>query len=290
MFVEFKHTLRRYTGQILGWGISLALLGIMMVSVYDSLADQMDLYEQMIKSMPEGFMAFFGGLNVMASPEGFIAMEFFSYMPLILGIFAVQAGSGLLVRDEEEGTLDLILAHPVSRTGLFLGRLLAFLLAMGLILGIAWLGIIVPMNWSTLSLSGIAVARPFLSLYAQMVIFGSAGLVLSLFLPSRRWTSMFTGLLLVASFFVEGFAEINENLESIARLTPLSYYQHLEAFGGLKGEWLLGLFSASMVLIGLAWWRFSRRDIRVAGEGGWRLPDLKPFTERGGGEGESLSA
>jgi len=24
----------------------------------------------------------------------------------------------------------------------------------------------------------------------------------------------------------------------------------------------------------IAWWRFERRDIRVGGEGGWRLPVL----------------
>ena len=278
MFVEFKHTLRRFTGQILGWGIGLALLGVLLISVYDSLAEQMELYQEMIQSMPEGMMAFFGGQDVMATPEGFVAMEFFSYMPLILGIFAVQACTGLLARDEEEGILDLIMAHPVSRTELFLGRLLAFLLAAAAILVFSWLGIVVPMNWSTMSLSFIAVARPFLSLYAVLVLFGTLGLLLSLILPSRRWASMTTGLLLVASFFIDGLAELNQDLESFARLTPLNYYEHLEAFGGLNGEWLIGLFAASIVFAGLAWWRYSQRDIRVAGEGGWKL-NLKPFSE-----------
>jgi ABC-2 type transport system permease protein len=278
MFVEFTHTLRKYTGQILGWGIGLALLGVLLISVYDSLADQMELYQEMVQSLPENMMAFFGGQDVMATPEGFVAMEFFSYMPLILGIFAVQAGSGLLARDEEEGTLDLIMAHPISRTGLFLGRLLAFLLALAAVLVLAWLGIVVPMNWSTMSLSLVEVARPFVSLYAVLVFFGALGLLLSLVLPSRRWASLTTGLVLVAGFFIDGLAELNENLESLARLTPLNYYQHLEAFDGLKAEWLLGLFAVSLIFSGLAWWRYLRRDIRVAGEGGWKLAGLNPFS------------
>jgi len=29
-----------------------------------------------------------------------------------------------------------------------------------------------------------------------------------------------------------------------------------------------------MVLALLAWWRFERREIRVGGESGWRLPKL----------------
>lgn len=280
MFVEFKHALKKYTGQILGWGIGLALLGILLIAVYDSMAEQMELYQEMVQTLPEGMMAFFGGQDVMATPEGFVAMEFFSYMPLILGIFAVQVGTGLLVRDEEEGILDLIMAHPVSRSGLFLGRLGAFLLSTGIILVIAWLGIVVPMNWSTMSLRLVAVARPFLSLYAVMVFFGTLGLLLSMVLPSRRWASMITGLVLVVGFFIDGLGELNENLENIAWLTPMHYYEHLEAFDGLNIGWLLGLFAVSLVFTGLAWWRYLRRDIRVAGEGGWSLNDLNPLTVR----------
>jgi ABC-2 type transport system permease protein len=282
MFVEFKHSMRRYTGQIVGWGIGLALLGILLVSVFDSFADQMDMYEQLIESFPQEFMAFFGDLSAMASPEGYIAIEFFSYMPLILGIFAIQAGTGLLVRDEEEGTLDLILAYPASRTGLFIGRFLAFLCTMAVVLFIAWLGIVVPMNWFSMSLGWGEVARPFLSLYADMVLFGALGVLLSMLLPSRRLASMATGLLLVASFFITGFAELNENLETAAKLSPLEYYQTQEAFAGLNKEWLFGLLAAAAVFALLAWWRFAKRDIRVGGEGGWRWGQIIPQSRRSG--------
>ncbi|MFO8035462.1 MAG: ABC transporter permease subunit [Anaerolineales bacterium] len=280
MFVEFKHSLRRYTGQILGWGIGLALLGVLLVSMFDSFADQMEMYEQLIESFPKEYMAFFGDMGAMGSPEGFISIEFFSYMPLILGIFAVQAGTGLLVRDEEEGTLDLIMAHPVSRTGLFAGRFLALLFTMAAVLFIAWLGIMIPMNWSSMSLGWDEVARPFLSLYAEMVLFGMLGVLLSMLLPSRRLASMTTGLLLVASFFITGFAELNENLETAAKFSPLEYYQTREAFADLNEEWFFGLLAAAAVFAILAWWRFAKRDIRVGGEGGWRLGQVIPRFRR----------
>lgn len=270
MFVEFKHALRRYLGQILGWGIGLALLGLLLIPIYDSFADQQETFQQLIEMYPPEMSAFFGDLSAMATPEGFIAIEFFSFMPLILGIFAVQAGSGLLARDEENGTLDLIMAHPVSRTGLYVGRVLAFLVAMAGVLIIAWLGMIAPMSWSSISLGWGELARPFLSLYVEMMLFGMLGTSLSMFLPSRRLASMVTGVLLVVSFFVPGFAELNENLESAAKLSPLNYYQTREAFSGLNGEWLFGLLAAAAMFAVSAWWRFQRRDLRVAGEGGWR--------------------
>jgi ABC-2 type transport system permease protein len=80
------------------------------------------------------------------------------------------------------------------------------------------------------------------------------------------------GLLLVASFFVTSLARIDESLEGVARLSPLNYYQSGQAILGLNGEWIVGLLVASAVFVLLAGWRFERRDIRVGGEGSWRLP------------------
>jgi len=122
----FRYTLSRFRGQILGWGIAILLLGLMLMWFYPSIAEQQENFEQLLEIYPEEMTAFFGDLSTMVTPEGFLSIEYFSYMPLILGIFAVLMGSGLLVSDEENGTLDLVLAHPVSRTALFFGRLLAW--------------------------------------------------------------------------------------------------------------------------------------------------------------------
>ena len=66
-------------------------------------------------------------------------MYAFSMLPVIIGIFAVIAGSGLIVSDEEHGRLDLIIAHPVGRTPFFWGRFLG-LLACSIIHLLFWAG------------------------------------------------------------------------------------------------------------------------------------------------------
>jgi hypothetical protein len=55
-------------------------------------------------------------ISAIFDPSGFINFTVFSYMPVVLGIFAIQAGGGLLAGDEEKALLDLVLAHLVSRT------------------------------------------------------------------------------------------------------------------------------------------------------------------------------
>ena len=278
MMTIFRYTLRRFRGQILGWGIALALLAVLLVSMYDSFAGEQEQFAELLEIYPPEISAFIGDLTTMTTPEGWVSLEFFSYMPLILGIFGVLMGSGLLVSDEESGTLDLIMAHPVSRTALFMGRLLAFVTATVAILVITWLGFIVSMTWSSMDIGWGRMWLPLLSLLAELLLFGTISLFLSMLLPSRRLAATTAGLLLVASFFITGLAKINEDLEPVAKLSPLNYYQAQEAFHALNGAWLAGLFAAAVAFALLAWWRFQRRDIRVGGEGGWELSAfLLPF-------------
>ncbi|MBI2976827.1 MAG: ABC transporter permease subunit [Chloroflexi bacterium] len=272
MSAIFFNALARMRGQILGWGLGLGLLGFYLMPFYDTLAEQQETLKQLLASYPPELMAFFGNTTVMFTPEGYLGFEYFSLMPVILGIFAVLAGSGLLVGDEESGTLDLVLAHPLSRTELFLGKLLGFIATTVGILILAWLGLVIGRNFSNIDLTAGQLAMPFLSLFGVLLLFGALALLLSMLLPSRRFTASLAGLLLVACYFVTSLARVDDRLIDLARFSPLNYYQSSDAMSNMNYTWIAGLLAAAALFAAVAWWRFERRDIRVGGEGGWRIP------------------
>jgi ABC-2 type transport system permease protein len=214
------------------------------------------------------------------TPQGYLDIYFFNYMTVIIGIFVVGAAASLLTGDEERGTLDLILAHPVSRSALFWGRVLAFVVATMIILGVGWLSWVIPSGGTGMDLTWIQFLRPFGPLLAQLLLFGMLALLLSMVMPSSRSAGMVAGGLLVANYLLVGLANINEDLQAIVDWTPLHFYQGGYAADGLKWGWLGGLLAAAALLALLAWWRFRRRDIRVGGEGGWRLPSLRRILGR----------
>ena len=281
MLTTLRYTLSRLRGQIIGWGLAIAALGLTLIAFYDIFEDTQETLMRMIESYPPELLAFFGGdAATILTPEGFLGMYGFSMLPLIAGIFAVMAGASLVAGDEEKGRLDLILAHPVSRSALFFGRVLAFATASVAIMVIGWLGFSVLLGGSSLELSWLEMALPFVSLLAQVLIFGSVALLLSVILPAHRLAAMGAGGVLVAGYFLSSISAIDERLASMAQLLPYDYFQGSEAISGLNLTWLLGLVAVSALFSLVAWRLFERRDIRVAGEGSWRMPAL-PFAGRG---------
>ena len=120
MFVEFKLTLRKFRGRILGWGIGLAAYSLLMVGIYSDIAQVNS--SGCLASFLEGMMTFFGSsFTSLSSPEGYLDIYFLKTMMVIVGILAVGAGAKLLTKDEEDCVLDLILAYPAGRSGFFWG-------------------------------------------------------------------------------------------------------------------------------------------------------------------------
>ena len=272
LWTTFRYSFQWFRGQILGWGIGIAALGLLIVAFYDVFGERQADFMKMIESYPPEFLAFFGtDTNGLMSAEGYLGMYGFSFLPIIIGFFTVLAGSNLISRDEERGRLDLVIAHPVGRTAFFYGRALAFVGATIGILFVGWLGFCIMLNSSSLGITWAKMALPFISALAQALVYGTLALLLSMILPARNYAAIISGLIMVVGYVLSSMASLNEDLSSIAVLFPYTYFQGSEAFTQLNLTWLFALISASGVMLLAAWWRFMRRDIRLSGEGSFRV-------------------
>jgi ABC-2 type transport system permease protein len=273
MLTLFSRKLFKNGLMILGWGVGLALLGYWMFDIYEAMfLTNIDL-EQMMAAFPEEMMAFFGGTDInIFDPEGFLHLEFFSYIPVILGLVVVSGATNLIVKKEEEGSLELVLAQPVSRTAVFWGKLLALLVTLILILIITWAGFSLGLaGTDSFDLDQAQLIRPFVSLFAVLLLFLSLALMLSMILPTSSTASMVANLLIIASFFITSLAQLEDRLEPLNRYSPFRYYQGGRALSSLNTDHLLILFGVSLVFIALAWFLFEKRDLRFGGTGWLRL-------------------
>jgi ABC-2 type transport system permease protein len=281
MLTIFNRNLFKNALMILGWGLGLGLLGYWMFDIYETMFGMDVDLQQLMAAFPAEMLAFFGGADVnIFEPAGFLHLEFFSYIPLILGIVAVSGATGLIVK-KEEGSLELILAQPVSRSAVFWGKLLAFLMTIILILAIIWGGFALGLaGTDSFDLTQAQLIQPFISLFAVILVFLSLALFLSMILPTSGSAAMVANILLIASFFITSLAQIEERLEPLNRYSPLNYYQGGNALNGLNNEYLLILFGVSVLLILFAWLLFEKRDLRFGGTGWLRVVRKRKGEER----------
>ena len=138
-----SYSLKRSLSIILGWGIPLMLLGIITIPFYDLVAENEKQLRPVLDTLKPLLKSFVGGDEAaqVFTPEGFIALRYFAFLPVVMGIFGSVYGSGLLAADEERGVLDFLMAHPISRSQIFWGRLLSFLVSLILIIGFGWFGL-----------------------------------------------------------------------------------------------------------------------------------------------------
>ena len=119
------------------WSLIVAFWALMVVWIYPSLSDAEVDFEEYLNAMPEQVRAAIG----VAAPEeaalvfeggaftfvGFLNIEYLSYLPLLLGIYAVVYCGGLVSKEVERGTLDVVLSQPVKRTTFLLSKLAGFM-------------------------------------------------------------------------------------------------------------------------------------------------------------------
>lgn len=280
MFTIFNQSLRRWKWQIVGWGSVLLIIALYLMWIYKPMLEQQAQLKNLLDAYGKEMLAFFGGTADIFSAGGYLSFGFFSYIPVAVGILALLLGSGLIAADEEKGTLDLILAHPISRTALFWGRWLALVTALAAVLLLTWLGFAAGLPLAGLDTTVGQLLLPHISLLSILLLFGALALFLSLALPSRTVTASVSAALLVASYIVTSLASVNAKLAPLNNLSPLKYYQGGDAVNGLNMGYLLSTLAAGLIFTVLAWFLFLHRDIRVSGEHGWRLPVGRVATSR----------
>lgn len=272
MFAILKRRLFKNWLMILGWGLGLGVLAYYLFDIYDTFFERDVNLQQIFSAFPEEILAFFGAEGVdLFSPGGFLHLEFFSYLPIVLGIMVITSAASLITKSEEDGSLEIILAQPVSRSGLFWARTFALILSVGLVLVITWGGAALGLETHDFDITQGQLIKPFVSLFSVLMFFLCLALLLSMVMPSSGSASLTAGFLLVASYFISSLANIDENLQGVDRFSPLKYYQGGEAVAGYNAQNLLLLFGLAALFLLLAWFFFITRDMRFGGSGGLRL-------------------
>jgi ABC-2 type transport system permease protein len=257
-------TLRERRRSLLWWSLGLVAFVALNIAFYPSIRGDTSINDY-VKDLPESLRGLFAGGELdIASPAGYLNSQVFALMaPLILLIFAVGAGADAVAGEEERGTLDFLLAHPLRRRHYVVQRVLALaVLVAGLsavLLATVWLGsLAVDLE---IGFGRLVAASASVGLLA--LLFGVLALAAGSVWPGRARAIAVAAGVAVAAWLLDGLGQAVDVLDAWRPLSP--YYQAIGRNPLREGApWLGGgaLAAATALLAAVAAAGLERRDLR----------------------------
>jgi ABC-2 type transport system permease protein len=151
-----------------GWTAAIAGVGLMYAAFWPTMRSP-EMAEA-LAAYPQDVLAAFNYTD-MATAQGYLGGAVYGLLvPLLMAVFAIGWGARSVAGDENAGTLDLVLAHPVGRRSVALqrfGGLLVGVTVVGLVLFAAMLALRGAFELGDVSVAGL------LAINLQLVLFGA---------------------------------------------------------------------------------------------------------------------
>lgn len=263
MKAVFLWELMRRRFFVLWWTIGISALISMTILAYVSFKNDTKELNSTFSDLSGSAGMFFGGTDFF-SPVGYLSSQIYYIMlPILLIIMVTTLASSLMNRDENDATIELVLARPISRSALLCAKALAALTILSLV-GILTYGVTV----ASVNIAGITIDQGNL-LLTHALSFGFAlsfgAISFALMAWSQVTRKIATVIAIVASFgsyIVSSLAGFVDWLELPAKLMPYHYFDTAALLGGHIATglivYLIGIFIASTALAAFG---YSRRDI-----------------------------
>ena len=247
--------------------LSVAGFQEMYIALFPEIQKQADQLNKLLEAYPESFMKAFGidsATSMFSTLENYLSTEMFTFFwPILMIVAAVSLAGYSIAGDIDKGTIEMVLAQPISRIKLFFSRYLAG--AVGLI-AFSVVSAFSPVLWAELhgidyDLKKFAVLSLGCILFS-LAAFGLAMLVSSL-VSDKGKVGMITGGTIALMYVLNILASLQEKLENLKYFSFFNYYRGEVLLG--KGEFVqwsvpvLGGFA--LVTAMLALYIFNKRDI-----------------------------
>ena len=211
----FKRELKINLKSFIIWTSILIGLFLVVFLVYPSIvnSENMEMIDEMMKMFPEEMLkAFNMDISTIDSAFGWLKTEGFVFVLLITGIYSGILGSNILLKEENDKTIEYLNSVPVTRKNIVLNKILCGLLY--IILMILTIGIF---NFIGLSLSGDFDRKSYILLsitpiFSSIVIFAVC-LFLSTFTHKTKKTLGISLGIVFASYFLNVISEMGESTE-----------------------------------------------------------------------------
>lgn len=235
-----------------------------LASFFPTIKPAMSNYDQLLSNPT--MKAFLGdSVTSIGTFGGFISLEVFSYMGLVIGAIVIFIAASFAAGEIEQKSSELLLSLPVSRENIIISRFVA-LLPFTLIIVLAELAAIYLGGryiGETVDIKWFAYAMVFMAAFTIAV--GSLALFVSSIMSNGRTAALVSLGVLLAMFLVENIGSMVTSIDWARQLSLFHYAKMSAIVNNHDVSWLNAgiLIAVAIVFLVLSVIAFKRRDVNV---------------------------
>ena len=263
----FRFEMRRNFRAFVIWTVSLALFVGYMLSVYQSFAGVGSDMKDFIKMFPEGMRKAFGMDRLdMTTMIGFFGTEVHLMIILFGAMYVALLSTSLLSKEENDKTVEFLLARPITRSEVVTQKLLVFVTYAVLFTGINWVA-----SYAAMRIFGDAdlPGRAFwllggMTLLAILAI-AAVGFLGSVFVTRNRAVYSASLGFVLGLYALQIVADVSEKARFLRFVTPFKWASAADILpaGEVDPVYLAITVSAIVLSIVGSYVAYGRKDITV---------------------------
>jgi len=211
----FKRELRVNFKSFIIWTALLLILFSIVFLIYPAIIENSDItnMNEMMSMFPDEVLkAFNMDISGIDTAFGWLKTEGFIFVLLITGIYSGILGSSILVKEENDKTIEYLNSLPIKRINIVISKVLAsviYIVSMVLILSL--------FNYIGLSISGDFDRKVYLLLsitpiFSSLVIFSICLFISSFFHKTKKTLGISLGVVFM-SYFLQILSELSSEVE-----------------------------------------------------------------------------
>lgn len=246
---------------VLGWSVGLSVFGVLYLNIFPEVEEQLAALADLSVYQAFGFD--------MGTFEGFIGSTIVLFMPIWLGIYVIINSTKTLAGEEEDGTLELLLATPLHRWQIVSAKMVAIGLAIfAILVVVATVNGLVLREINTVNPVDITFWQLFvavLNAWPLIMVFVAMGLFLSALLPTRKIAVIILSGIFITSYLGENLAN---DVASLSFIKPFSLFAYFDSRStvftvGVQARDVMILLGVAAMFFALALISFQRRNVTV---------------------------
>jgi ABC-2 type transport system permease protein len=248
------------------WAVGIVIFVGVTIAFFPSLKDSAAQLQDYLDQLPESLRNLFVGTETdITSPVGYLNSQVFAGNgAIVFLVFAIGAGARAIAGEEEKGTLELLLATPVTRRTVVLQKFGAIAAALGGLAAVLSVVLIALGRPVGLTVPPVDLLAATVHQYVFGLGFGAIALAIGCLKGRKGLAIGLTTSIAVVAFLLNGLAPLSDATAWAQLLSPFYYANgSIPLRNGFALDHLAVLTAIVVVAVVAAVRGFDRRDLAI---------------------------